>query len=171
MVNPIQARHQTYRSAWWTAALVGIAAMSTLVHSVPAAAQQDAPRTQELITDTNLTGLSVPHVHVCQRGFEGVFGIPEGVDPDDTLIVHGARQTVVDNGPLLDAPDNTLEIAMPYERVLPPGPPSGAVIRGKITCYFVATEAGSFPLTPDAVVLEEDGTERWLDGPDLALFR
>jgi|GEM_PF-6250677 len=128
--------------------------------------------------DSGLTSLSVPHVHSCQQGFERLFGIPQGADPDEGLIIRGARQTLAQRAHQVETPDggipelrHTLEIAMPYERVLPPGPPEGAVIPGRITCRFIEAADGSFALTPDSVVLEEEGVARRLDDRERALFR
>lgn len=136
--------------------------------ALPAAAQTPA-RNIEL--DPSLTTLSVPHVKVCQQGFEGLFGVPEGADPDEALIIRGAKQSYFEDKRYGDEFISTLDIAMPYERMLPPGPPDGAVLTGKITCSFAEAPEGGFPLTPAAVTIEEEGQMRTLTGPELALFR
>ncbi|MEQ8746136.1 hypothetical protein [Pyruvatibacter sp.] len=162
--NPVNNR---LTSAVLLAATLAFAAL-------PASAQDTAPQAEtilNLIVDPGLTSLSTPHLRVCQQGFEDFFGVPDGMDPDEALIIRGARQTYLKDERLGDAFGSTLEIAMPYERVLPPGPPDGAVLTGKITCYFAADDAGAFPLAPYAVLLEEEGQSRRIEGEGLALFR
>lgn len=134
----------------------------------PAMAQE---KVVNLVVDPALTTLSGPHLQVCQQGFENLFGVPPGVDPDEALIIRGARQTYVKDERYGDAFGSTLEIAMPYERVLPPGPPDGAVLNGKITCYFAADDAGAFPLAPYAVQIEEEDTVRRATPAELDGFR
>lgn len=141
----------------------------TLAGAVPAAAQPEAPRPEaprNVILDRGLDSLSMPHVQVCQRGFERLFGVPEGVDPDEALMVRGARQTVVEDPRLIEGATSTLELQMPYERMLP----GGAVIPGIVTCLFTG-EGRSFDTAADAVTVSEEGETRALAGPDLALFR
>lgn len=133
-----------------------------------AGAQEPA---RNITIDPSLTSMSVPHLHACQQGFEALFGVPEGVDPDESLIIRGARQTYFQDQRFGDQFRSTLEIAMPYERVLPPGPPDGAVIPGRITCSFVALEDNSFATTPDAVTIEEEGVTRTLSDQERGLFR
>lgn len=133
-----------------------------------ASAQEPA---QNITVDPSLTTLSVPHLQACQQGFEAMFGVPEGVDPDESLIIRGARQSYFQDQRFGEQFKSTLEIAMPYERVLPPGPPDGAVIPGRITCGFVELEDSTFATTPDLVTIEEEGVTRTLSDQERSLFR
>lgn len=130
---------------------------------------------RNITVDPGLASLSVPHLQVCQQGFEALFGVPQGVDPDEVLIIRGATQSYYEDPRFGDNFKSALEIAMPYERVLPPGPPSGAVILGRIVCAFEehkdATSASSFPLTPTYVTIEEEGVTRRLSPSERMLFR
>ncbi|GAB5502257.1 hypothetical protein [Pyruvatibacter sp.] len=139
-----------------------------LAGSSAASAQEPA---RNITVDPSLTTLSVPHLQACQQGFEAIFGIPDGMDPDESLIIRGARQSYFQDQRFGDQFKSTLEIAMPYERVLPPGPPDGAVIPGRITCSFVEREDNSFATTPDAVAIEEEGVTRTLSNQERRLFQ
>ncbi|MGD1935798.1 MAG: hypothetical protein ACFB0Z_15080 [Candidatus Phaeomarinobacter sp.] len=145
-----------------------LAAFELLVLGSSAGAQQQPSGSN---IDTSLATLSVPHVHVCQHGFEALFGIPEGADPDESLIIRGARQSYFEDRRTGDEFRSTLEVAMPYERALPPGPPHGAVIAGRITCTFRERAEGGFPFVPVTVTLEEEGVTRSLSDQERALFR
>ncbi|GAA6155736.1 hypothetical protein NBRC116588_12090 [Pyruvatibacter sp. HU-CL02332] len=139
-----------------------------LAGSSAASAQEPA---RNITVDPSLTTLSVPHLQACQQGFEAIFGIPDGMDPDESLIIRGARQSYFQDQRFGDQFKSTLEIAMPYERVLPPGPPDGAVIPGRITCSFVEREDNSFATTPDVVAIEEEGVTRTLSNQERRLFQ
>ena len=139
-----------------------------LAGSSAASAQEPA---RNITVDPSLTTLSVPHLQACQQGFEAIFGIPDGMDPDESLIIRGARQSYFQDQRFGDQFKSTLEIAMPYERVLPPGPPDGAVIPGRITCSFVEREDNSFATTPDVVAIEEEGVTRTLSNQERRLFK
>ncbi|MEP0267241.1 MAG: hypothetical protein ABJD86_01845 [Pyruvatibacter sp.] len=139
-----------------------------LAGSSAASAQEPA---RNITVDPSLTTLSVPHLQACQQGFEAIFGVPDGVDPDESLVIRGARQSYFQDQRFGDQFKSTLEIAMPYERVLPPGPPNGAVIPGRITCSFVEREDNTFATTPDAVAIEEEGVTRTLSNQERRLFQ
>lgn len=149
------------------AACLMASAIGSLALAQPVAAQT---QTNNLIIDSNLTTLSMPHVQACQQGFERLFGVPAGMDPDEALIVRGARQTYIEDHRVGDGFGSTLEIAMSFERALPPGPPDGAVLTGTLTCHYSEADAGGFPLTPQTVQLEEEGNTRMLGSDELSLF-
>ncbi len=153
-----------FQSGKITLMALGFAMMGTGM----AGAQEPA---RNITIDPSLTTLSVPHLQACQRGFEAMFGVPEGVDPDESLIIRGARQSYFQDQRFGDQFNSSLEIVMPYERVLPPGPPDGAVIPGRITCRFVEREDSSFPTTPDEVTIEEEEVTRTLSDQERILFR
>ncbi len=148
--------------------VAGLLAFGTGMMGSAATAQEPA---RNITIDPSLTSMSVPHLHACQQGFEALFGVPEGADPDETLMIRGARQTYFQDQRFGDQFKSTLEIAMPYERVLPPGPPDGAVIPGRITCSFIEQAEGEFPAMPNAVTLEEEGVTRSLSDQERSLFR
>jgi len=149
-------------------AAAALAASGFLALTSIAGAQEPA---RNITIDTSLTTMSVPHLHACHQGFEALFGVPEGMDPDESLIIRGARQSYFQDPRLGDQFKSTLEIAMPYERVLPPGPPDGAVIPGRITCSFIEQAEGEFSTLPDVVTLEEEGVTRSLSDQERELFR
>ena len=128
-------------------------------------AAQEAPA-QNVTIDPSLTSLSLPHVHACQRGFMRLFGVPAGADPDETLMVRGARQTVVEDTRLGPEFRSMLEMQMPYERMLP----GGAVLTGVLTCLYGGTGL-DFDARPERVTILEEGETRILAGPQLDLFR
>ena len=151
-----------------TALLAGCLAFGASMMGGMAIAQEPA---RNITLDPSLTSMSVPHLHACQQGFEALFGVPEGADPDEALIIRGARQSYFQDQRFGDQFRSTLEIAMPYERVLPPGPPDGAIIPGRITCSFIEQAEGEFPAMPDTVTLEEEGITRLLSDQERVLFR
>lgn len=174
MTSPviIPAGKRSSRPNTLAALVLGLTAAAT---ASSVAVAQPAPYTPvpagNVEIDPDRTALSLPHVQVCQQGFESLYGVPDGTDPDEMLIIRGARQTYVEDKYYVGQFISTLDIAMPYERALPPGPPDGAVITGRITCFFTETPDGGFPLTPSVVTIEEEGQVRTLTGPELAQFR
>ncbi len=138
----------------------------TLPLGAAAVSAQVPPTASERITGLTGNSLSLPHVHTCQRGFEDFFGVPEGVDPDEAVLIRGARQKVESGGEVAGEIRATMTIDMPYERMLP----GGTVATGQVTCHFME-DNGAFPTTPYRVVIAEGEDVRDLDAAGLALFR
>jgi len=146
-----------------TRAFGGVLAAVICLAAAPAFSQSNEV---EVRIDRNLAALSLPHVQVCQQGFERLFGVPEGTDPDTALMIGGVTQMVVENPPQGDLQKSVLEILMPYERMLP----GGARVSGTIICAYGGSGA-SFDTVPEGVSVVEGEETRSLSGAELALFR